>query len=122
MSKQDMSRKDENKRIRLEIIMSQSIEEDFVTAFTDLGVGGIDALYISNTIGNYLINSRQEKYITIPSEVVSKSEGIVVGLKKDNVELRDKINSALKELESEGRLKEISEKWFGTDMINLEER
>ena len=95
---------------------------DFVTAFTDLGVGGIDALYISNTIGNYLINSRQEKYITIPSEVVSKSEGIVVGLKKDNVELRDKINSALKELESEGRLKEISEKWFGTDMINLEER
>lgn len=39
MSKQDMSRKDENKRIRLEIIMSQSIEEDFVKAFMNADTG-----------------------------------------------------------------------------------
>lgn len=95
---------------------------DFVTAFTDLGAGGVDALYISNVIGNYLINSRDEQYITLPSELVSKSEGMVVGFKKGNNELKEKVNNALKELESEGKLKEISEKWFGTNMIKIEER
>ena len=95
---------------------------DFVTAFTDLEVGGIDALYTSSVIGNYLINSREENYITIPSENITKADGMVIAFKKGNTELRDKIETALKELEDEGKLKEISQKWFGTDMINLEER
>lgn len=35
---------------------------------------------------------------------------------KDNTELRDAVNNALQELRSEGRLAEISEKYFGEDV------
>ncbi len=95
---------------------------DFVTAFTDLEAGGIDALYTSKVIGNYLMNSQDKSYITIEAENISKANGMVIAFKNGNTELRDKVEKALKELETEGKLKEISEKWFGTDMIKIEER
>lgn len=95
---------------------------DFVTAFTDLEAGGIDALYTSSIIGNYLMNLQDNNYVTINAENISTANGMVIAFKQGNTELKDKVESALKELENEGKLKEISEKWFGTDMIKIEER
>lgn len=95
---------------------------DFVTAFMDLETGGIDAVYCSSLIGNYLITSKQKDYLTMSSENISKANGSVIAFKQGNTQLKDKIENALIELEKEGKLKEISEKWFGTDMIKIEER
>lgn len=95
---------------------------DFVTAFMDLETGGIDAVYCSSLIGNYLITSKEKDYQTIPSENITEANGTVIAFKQGNTELKDKIQDALEELEKEGKLKEISEKWFGTDMIRIEER
>lgn len=95
---------------------------DFVTAFMDLEAGGIDAVYCSSLIGNYLITSKEKDYLTMSSKNISTANGTVIALKKGNTELKEKIENALIELEKEGKLKEISEKWFGTDMIKIEER
>lgn len=94
---------------------------DFLTAFMDLDIGRIDAVCCSSIIGNYLITSQKRDYITIESEGISTSSGSVIAFKKGNTELKDKIQRALYKLEKEGKLDEISTKWFGKDMIYLKE-
>ena len=94
---------------------------DNLTAFMDLETEGIDALFCSNIIGNYLITSKNKDYKTVPSENITVSNGSVVAFKKGNVELKDEIQNALKKLDEEGKLVEISNKWFGKDMIIIKE-
>ncbi len=89
---------------------------DNLTAFMDLEAGGIDAIFCSSIIGNYIITTKQKDYITIPSENIAQTNGSVIAFKQGNTELRDRIQNALYELNDEGVLKEISEKWFGKDM------
>lgn len=92
-----------------------------LTAFMDLETGGIDALFCSNIIGNYLITSKNKDYETIPSENITISKGTVIAFKQGNTKLRDKIQNTLVKLNEEGKLLEISEKWFGKDMIIIKE-
>ncbi len=92
-----------------------------LTAFMDLETEGIDALFCSNIIGNYLITSKNKDYETIPSENITISSGSVIAFKQGNVELKDKIQNALVKLNEEGKLDEISNKWFGKDMIIIKE-
>lgn len=94
---------------------------DNLTAFMDLETGGVDSIFCSSIIGNYLIQSKNKNYETIDSENISVSNGSVVAFKQGNTELRDKIQNALYELKSDGTLKRISEKWFGEDMITVKE-
>lgn len=95
---------------------------DNLTAFMDLETGGVDAIFCSSIIGNYLIQSKNKNYATINSENISVSNGSVIAFKQGNTELRDKIQNALYELKADGTLKEISEKWFGEDMITVKEK
>lgn len=92
-----------------------------LTAFMDLETEGIDALFCSNIIGNYLITSKNKDYKTIPSENITVSSGSVIAFKQGNVELKDKIQNTLVKLNEEGKLDEISNKWFGKDMIIIKE-
>lgn len=92
-----------------------------LTAFMDLETEGIDALFCSNIIGNYLITSKNKDYKTIPSENITISNGSVIAFKQGNTELKDKIQNALVKLNEEGKLDAISDKWFGEDMIIIKE-
>ena len=94
---------------------------DFLTACMDLEVGGVDAVYSSSIYGNYIIESKNKDYITIPSYGISTASGSVIAFKLGNIELKEKVEGALEELEQEGKLEEISLKWFGTSMIKLQE-
>ncbi len=95
---------------------------DFLTAFMDLETGGIDAVCASSLIGNYLITSKNKDFITMDSRDISTSRGCVIAFKLGNDELKDKIQNTLYELKKDGTLKEISEKWFGKDMILVKEK
>ena len=94
---------------------------DNLTAFMDLETEGIDALFCSNIIGNYLITSKNKDYETVPSENITISNGSVIAFKQGNIELKAKIENALTKLNEEGKLDEISNKWFGKDMIIINE-
>ncbi len=93
---------------------------DYLTAFMDLETGGIDAVFCSSIIGNYLLTSKGKDYETVASEDISKTNGSVIAFKQGNTDLRDKIQNALYELKREGKLTEISNKWFGEDMLIVE--
>lgn len=95
---------------------------DYLTACMDLEVGGVDAVFCSSIIGNYLITSRNKDYMIVPSENITVTEGSVIAFKKGNTELRDKVQDALYELKEDGTLEEISIKWFGKDMTIVKDK
>lgn len=89
---------------------------DYLTALMDLETGGIDAVYMSQVSGNYVKKSQNKDFKVIEAKGISDPSPNVVALKKGNTELRDEINQALAELKEEGKLKELSIKWFDKDL------
>ena len=90
---------------------------DYLTALMDLETGNIDAVYMSQISGNYIIEKQNKEFKTFDAiGIGEESKGMVIAFKKGNVELKDKVEKALDELKQEGKLKELSEKWFGKDL------
>lgn len=89
---------------------------DYLTALMELETGRIDAVFMSEISGTYIKTSKNKDYKIIDSEGISEPNRDVVAFKKGNTELKDEVNQALNELKQEGKLKEISEKWFGEDL------
>lgn len=89
---------------------------DNLTALMDLEAGNIDAVYMDNIAGNYIMTTKNKDFKTFESAELSDKVGMVIGFKKGNTELKDKVQKALLELKEEGKVKEISEKWFGKDI------
>ena len=90
---------------------------DYLTALMDLETGNIDAVYMSKITGTYIMKSQNKNFKTFESTGIATGEtGMVIGFKKGNTELKDKIEKAIAELKAEGKVKEIAEKWFGEDL------
>lgn len=90
---------------------------DYLTALMDLETGNIDAVYMSQISGDYIIEKQNKEFKTFDATGIGEeSKGMVIAFKKGNTELKDKVEKALEELKQEGKLKELSEKWFGEDL------
>ena len=90
---------------------------DYLTALMDLEAGNIDAVYMSKITGNYIMKSQNKDFKTFDAEGIGEEgTGMVIAFKKGNTELKDRVEKAIAELKEEGKLKEISEKWFGEDI------
>ena len=90
---------------------------DYLTALMDLETGNIDAVYMSKITGTYIMKSQNKNFKTFESTGISTGEtGMVIAFKKGNTGLKDKVEKAIAELKEEGKVKEISEKWFGEDI------
>ncbi len=90
---------------------------DYLTALMDLETGNIDAVYMSQISGDYIIEKQNKEFKTFDATGIGEeSKGMVIAFKKGNTELKDKVEKALEELKQEGKLKELSEKWFGKDL------
>ena len=90
---------------------------DYLTALMDLETGNVDAVYMSRITGSYIMNSQNKDFRTFDAEGIGEeSKGMVIAFKKGNTELKDKVENAIAELKAEGKVKEISEKWFGEDI------
>ena len=91
---------------------------DYLTALMDLEVGNIDAVYMSQISGNYIINKQGKEFKTFEASIGEESKGMVIAFKKGNIELKNKVEQAIEQLRQEGKLSEISIKWFGKDITN----
>ncbi|MGL5694479.1 MAG: amino acid ABC transporter substrate-binding protein [Peptostreptococcaceae bacterium] len=85
--------------------------DTFDKAFRDLEIGRIDALVADEVLARYYISQKKEDIYSVLDEDFGK-EIFVVGFKKDNTELRDKINDALNEMKKDGTFDKIYSKWF----------
>ena len=71
--------------------------------------------YLTNDPGAYRIIEKEDG--TVESLAV---EDYVIGFRKGDQALCDKVNETLKEMKADGTLGEISEKWFGEDVTTIE--
>ena len=70
-------------------------EPDYTTAFTKLQAGSFDAIVIDVGVANYLIAGKTG-YKLLDEEISKETYG--VGFAKDNTALRDRIETAMKEI------------------------
>lgn len=81
-----------------------------------LMTGGIDIIICDEIIARYKMNSYPDKL-----KIINVKVGIInetgIGFRKDNVELRDKVQAVFDEMIKDGTAKKISLKWFGADLI-----
>src|SRR5574344_2049131 len=85
-----------------------------VTAMNDLEIKRIDAIVMDQVVANYTITQSGKPYVVLPEGLATEQYG--VAFKKENVSLRDKVQATLEEMQSDGTVTAISNKWFGTDL------
>ena len=85
-----------------------------ITAFMDLEIGAVDAVFVDEVLANYYIASNNKNYKVLDESL--EDEEYVIGFRKQDTELCDKVNQALREMKQDGTLGKISEKWFGKDV------
>lgn len=87
---------------------SLEVYDTYTVAFNDLKAEAIDAIAIDVTSGNYLMEG-EDDYIFLDEELGSEQYGI--GFRKEDTELRDKVNAALDALVADGTYDKIGQKY-----------
>jgi polar amino acid transport system substrate-binding protein len=87
---------------------------DNVTSFMDLQVGRIDAVVVAKTSAGYFMTKNKSDFRIIDVGYPDIPSG--VGMRKDDTELKAKLDKVLEEMHNDGTSKAISEKWFGIDV------
>lgn len=91
--------------------------DGMLDAFAALEGQQIDYVITDIGVADYYVAQKPETFVITTAEPLT-NEPIGVTATKENSELISKINDALDTLRENGTLKEISEKWFGTDMTS----
>ena len=84
--------------------------------FSALENGEVDAVLCDELLGRFYIIKHNNNFEVMP-ETIGKPNAYGVGFRKNDVELRDRIQAAFDSMKKDGTAKEISEKWFQADLI-----
>lgn len=88
-----------------------------VEALQQLELGLVDSVFLDSVVANYEINNSGKDY-KILEEGLEKEE-YAIGFRKEDQALRDKVQATLSEMKADGKLGEISTKWFGSDITTV---
>lgn len=92
--------------------------DKYDTAIMDLKAGRVDVIAVDQVLGEYTNNNLGGEMKECTYSL--GDDFYTIGCASDNTELRDKINDAIKKLIDNGKAAEISEKWFGKDIMVYE--
>lgn len=84
-------------------------------ALMDLQIGRIDAVVVDEIVGRYYISKKPGVYRILGEDFGKESYG--VGVRKEDTSFLAELNKILDEMKADGTAKEISEKWFGDDIV-----
>lgn len=90
------------------------IFKDNITALNDLDIGGIDGVVMDSVVANYSIAQTKKPFKVIGESLAN--EGYGIGFRKSDPELRDAVWNTLKEMQKDGTVAAIGQKWFGKDI------
>lgn len=80
--------------------------------FMELKAGGVDAVVNDRPVNDYYITKNNAQGVkALEEKLTAEDYGIAIG--KDNKELQQKVNDALKKLKENGEYDKIFAKWFG---------
>ena len=92
---------------------------DYMSAFMELENGRMDAVVCDEIVGRYYMSKHPD---TIDALDVTVGPEFGIAFKKENTDLRDKVQKAFDEIVADGTAKKISEEWFGVDLIKSKEK
>ena len=90
--------------------------KDNVTAFMVLQTNGIDAIFMDEVVANYAITSQNKDFKVLEDGLTE--EEYAVGFKKGNTALKNEVQKYIDEMKADGTMTQISEKWFGKDVVS----
>ena len=91
---------------------------NFKIAFADLEEGNVDVLICDELAGRYEIGRAPQNFMVIESTIGPACE-IGIGFRKDDVELRDRVQEVFDEMIKDGTVRKISEKWFKINLVKF---
>ena len=91
---------------------------EYNTAFMQLESGAVDAVACDLSIAQYQMSAKPDAYVQLPEDL--SSEHYAVGVKKGNTELADAITKTLKEMNEDGTIEKLCEKYaeYGLSYTN----
>ncbi len=89
---------------------------NFRDAFNELESGAVDVLIVDELAGRYEMSKVPSKFDPIEVTVGPVTE-IGIGFRKEDVELRDKVQKVFDSMVADGTARKISEHWFQADLI-----
>ncbi|NLW55645.1 MAG: amino acid ABC transporter substrate-binding protein [Firmicutes bacterium] len=91
--------------------------DENMTALMDLELGGLDVVLMDEIVARFYIQQKSKNYSVLDEALATEEYGI--GFRKNDQELRDKIQETLEAMHNDGTLAEISSRWFGRDITVL---
>ncbi|MEG0532724.1 MAG: cystine ABC transporter substrate-binding protein, partial [Citrobacter sp.] len=88
--------------------------DDDPTKYQDLRVGRIDAILVDRLAALDLVKKTKDT-LAVTGEAFSR-QASGVALRKGNDDLLKAVDAAIAEMQKDGTLKALSEKWFGADV------
>ncbi|MBR2284407.1 MAG: amino acid ABC transporter substrate-binding protein [Ruminococcus sp.] len=98
--------------------ITESPLEDNVEALRQMELGFSDAVFLDSVVANYFITSNDKDYIVLDGNL--EAEEYAIGFRKEDQALRDKVQETLSGMKADGKLGEISTKWFGSDVTTVQ--
>ncbi len=92
--------------------------KDNTLCLMDLKTGNTDGVVMDEIVARYQIQMNSEKYRILDESLAAEEYG--VGFRKADLQLMTKVNDALKAMAKDGKITEISNKWFGKDISIVE--
>ncbi len=89
-----------------------------VEALQQLELGLVDAVFLDSVVANYEITTAGKDYKILPDGL--SEEEYAIGFRKNDQALRDEVQRILSEMKADGKLGEISTKWFGSDITTVQ--
>lgn len=94
-------------------ITVMSFDEN-MTILQQVKAGNLDAGLVDSLVACYFIDSSNERFFILPESIGRKEFGL--GFRKNEHKLRDRVQEILGEMNADGTLGRISQKWFGSDI------
>lgn len=88
-----------------------------VECLQQLDLDLVDAVFLDSVVANYEITTTGKAYTILPDGL--SPEEYAIGFRKDDQALRDEVQRILSEMKADGKVEEISTKWFGSDITTI---
>lgn len=88
-----------------------------VECLQQLDLDLVDAVFMDSVVANYEITTTGKAYTILPDGL--SPEEYAIGFRKGDQALRDEVQKILSEMKADGKVEEISTKWFGSDVTTI---
>ena len=88
---------------------------EYTSAFMDLENGRLEAIIADEITGRYYMSKQKDKFVALDVTVGPVST-FGIGFRKEDQQLRDDVQKVMNEMQQDGTMGKISEKWFGKDI------